>query len=69
MGRPYHFHTLELPSKSLGIQDNPHHTPHEHQTRDSIEPRDGDLIQLDSKAVANAIRRWVREHQPVDKSS
>jgi len=69
MDRLHHFHTLETPSKGLGIPSNPHLTPHEHETRDSIEPREDDLIHLDGKAVANAIRKWVREHQPVDKGS
>ena len=66
--RSYHLNSLELPSKSSGIQ-NPHLTPHEHETRGFIEPREDDLIHIDGKAVVDAIRKWVREHQAVDKSS
>lgn len=67
--RPHQFHSPELSSKDSGIQNNPHLVPHEHDTRDFTEPREDDLIQIDGKAVANAIREWVREHQTVDKSS
>jgi hypothetical protein len=62
MGRPHHFHTLESQSNGVGIKNNHHLDGHEHETRDFIEPRGDDLIQLDGKAVANAIRKWVREH-------
>jgi hypothetical protein len=62
----------ELPSpalsETLGTQDNPHLTPHEHEARDLNELREDDPIHVDGEAIANAIRQWVREHQSVGNS-
>ena len=66
--RSYHFPSREPPSKTSGNQNDLHPFPDGQEARNFIEPREDDLIQIDGKAVADAIRKWVREHDPVDTS-